>query len=410
MFKRKVDVLDKYMEDNKDLPKQGTPEWLDARGIGGSDLHNLIKNESSFVLQSLRPRQNLDHIFPINWGNFLEDSARRVATKIFSTDIRETGSVQSVAVKGKTYSADGVGVVDYDGEAKVTLFEYKCPTTRVIKQGIVPPHYIPQIMSGMSDIPIIDNGLFIECSFRMSNLQSLIADKPIDNIDLHKLDDKKSMCSFVLGIYLKEVDKIDELKELSSTMCELLSNGPRDISNILDKQDINLLFQYVRKGVIGVWYGNLNMVSDELNRCDYLKKHPPLGMDRVDMYNEVKTYFKYCKDNSIHNIGILGFRLVDLNIVNLEKDADYTTRYTELIQRSIVNINLIKAETDPQKKIDLYNYIYGVNGIINTSGRKSKDIKSIDKVDDNQSVDDELGYKHINALELFGDEVEEESD
>lgn len=44
MKKNKTDILSKFIEDNRNLPEQGSSEWLEQRKMyfGGSDIATLI--------------------------------------------------------------------------------------------------------------------------------------------------------------------------------------------------------------------------------------------------------------------------------------------------------------------------------------------------------------------------------
>lgn len=174
--KQIAEFIHKY----KDLPTQGTPEWLAMRvnTIGGSELNQLIKAKKQLIKSKadLEP-SNMSYL-PMIWGNVFEDTLRDIVTMLVKTEIYESSSIPSAVVVGKTFSMDGLGLVRYlttSGTFNylITLFEFKCPYSREIKQGEIYPDYIPQVLSGMSDLEIPEIALYVEGQFRLSKFHEL---------------------------------------------------------------------------------------------------------------------------------------------------------------------------------------------------------------------------------------------
>lgn len=109
-----LDEIREWLYQWRDLPPQGSPGWLAMRGktIGGSELDELINNESSVVALKAGLKQ-IPTVLAMTWGSVLEPVMRLLSTAIFDTPVYEASSIPSVEVKGKTFSMDGIGVVRF---------------------------------------------------------------------------------------------------------------------------------------------------------------------------------------------------------------------------------------------------------------------------------------------------------
>src|SRR3989338_4815923 len=107
----KKQIIDQFINDNKYLPKQGSPEWLEERKytIGGSEMS---------IIEGLNPYQSIKDLIKskigltnfrgntaTNWGKLFEEVVKQFLELLFECPIYETGSVQG-CIPRTSYSPD----------------------------------------------------------------------------------------------------------------------------------------------------------------------------------------------------------------------------------------------------------------------------------------------------------------
>jgi putative phage-type endonuclease len=158
-----MNELNRFKDKYKNLPKQGTPEWLEGRRgfIGGSELSAVL---------GLNPYQTMDE-FIVNkiktipwagneatrWGSTMEQVAIRYIEEKGWT-VHTFGSIECLAIPGAKYSPDGI-IVSSDGKT-IRLLEIKCPFSRG-PNGKIPSYYLPQVQLGLATFPFVENALFV---------------------------------------------------------------------------------------------------------------------------------------------------------------------------------------------------------------------------------------------------------
>lgn len=198
-----ADFIDKY----KNLPKQGSAEWIKGReaSFGGSELASLIGKNKNKTCRKLLEEKITGAKFEGNsftlWGHLFEPVHRSILESVYNTTIYETGSIPWNK-EGFKYSPDGVGVVDKEHLTRVineggishfapnrdmlnnllriddgsrdiiVLFEQKAPANRVLNYA-VPEYYAPQVLSGLNVIDISDVGIYTEAIFKRCALDDL---------------------------------------------------------------------------------------------------------------------------------------------------------------------------------------------------------------------------------------------
>ena len=213
-YNSKAQVLADFIDKYRNLPKQGSAEWIKGReaSFGGSELAALIgknKNKTCRKLleEKVSPVKFEGNSFTL-WGQLFEPVHRAILEQLFNADIHETGSIPWVK-EGFKYSPDGIGVVKRDtllrvlkeggithliagkivksieedapefmefinglGDDMLILFEQKAPANRIPTYSI-PEYYVPQILSGLNVIDISDFGFYTEACFKRCSLADL---------------------------------------------------------------------------------------------------------------------------------------------------------------------------------------------------------------------------------------------
>lgn len=369
MLKSKVQTLNDFIDKYKDLPKQGTKEWHAIRGIGGSELNRLLKDEAGLVANKVGLTKIPD-MLAMRWGTLLEDTLRNICCCIFNTNIYEASSIPSADVKGKTFSMDGLGIVrflfeqadDKDYEFFMfmfTLFEFKCPYSREIKQNQVYPEYIPQVKSGMSDLDIPEIALYIEGVFRVSRYEEL-CNSPWVETWLHKKGNPKNhlpMSYGFIGFYMEVPDIPDESD--GYLLYNWLANGNNDFAKLENTNSLNSLLKFMKAGDVKCWSSAQNFSPKEFSRCQYLASQKiPIPKLNCDMDDQLGEFYKFCRLSNFFPLGILGIKLMDINIVAVEKEPHYTKQFEPQILAAIHKINLLNAIEDISERQLVYNQLY----------------------------------------------------
>jgi hypothetical protein len=203
----KLNILNKLLNQNKDLAPQGSPEWLADRiyNIGGSEMATITgDNCFSSIDQLVSQKVGFTHFsgnIATKWGKLFECVTKQLTEIIFDIDdgIKETGSLDG-AVPNQRYSPDGLAVIKFKCEEVIcdknieteeyciVLFEFKSPLYS-IPSGSIPKYYIPQVKTGLCSIPITDFALFISNMFRKCSFDELGASMDYDK-DFHNRDCK----------------------------------------------------------------------------------------------------------------------------------------------------------------------------------------------------------------------------
>lgn len=382
MYKQKLIEIKEFLKDYKDQPKQGTEAWKEMRGIGGSELNLLLKDERRLVGQKVGVVKNMgDNILSCNWGSVLENTLRNIVSLVYRTPIFEATSIPSAEVRGKTYSMDGMGVCrfycdewndkDYNFFMYfLTLFEFKCPWSREIVQGEVYPDYIPQVLSGMCDLGLPEIALYIEGVFRISRFEELGNNPHVEDW-LHVSSSSKSwlahsgnpraqlpMCYGFLGFYMEEALIPDESGWL---LLDWISNGNIDFAKLESQGQLNLLFKWVRQGLVKTWGSEIVFQRREWARCRWFAdQRIPIRDHHVDMDSEAVAFHRWCLDGNRIPLGIMGWKLLDINAVPVEKQTGYTKQYEHQITSALEKVSRLKAIEDPAERLIEYNRMYDI--------------------------------------------------
>lgn len=383
MYKIKLEAIERFLEPYKNQPRQGSEAWKAMRGIGGSELNMLLKDEKRLVGQKVGLVRGMsDGILSCNWGSVLEATLRDITSRVLCTPIFEATSIPSVEVRGKTYSMDGMGVVRYfcdevNGRRYpcfmwlTTLFEYKCPFTREIRPGEIYADYIPQVLSGMSDLAIPEIALYVEGVFRISRFEELANTAHVEDwlhcsanprSWLHRSGNPRGqlpMCYGFLAFYMRDAVVPEDA---AFQVAEWIRHGNVDFAKLENPAALNTLLRCVRQGLIETWQSAITYQPREWRRCDWFAaQRIPVHARHVDMDREAIRFQRECIDRGHIPLGILGYKLLDLNVVPIEKEPGYTKKYEAEITGALARVQALKQIEDPGMRMLEYNRIYGID-------------------------------------------------
>lgn len=338
----KENIVKEFIEKYKNEPKQQSEEWLAKRAktVGGSELDTLINNKPEFVARKIGLRGNFSGMATI-WGQVMEQVARRYFEMLYKCDIYEASSLPSAQVFGKSYSPDGIGVAMIDNLYKIILFEIKCVFSRVLKKGVIYKPYIPQIMSGMCDIPIIEQGMYGEFVFKICSLNVLTTNpfmskseaKTTLGIDGLGFNESFHMTSgnyfdykpVAVGcmIFNADITTINDVTPvINNTICKFDGKSVIDIGSYSDENIVYNLFGIIKHYELDTQIF-LNMDVNDPN--EFYKKLSEWSIE-VSANN---------KSKKLRKLFILPFKLMDTNIVHVKKQDNYTLQYKELIEDAL---------------------------------------------------------------------------
>jgi hypothetical protein len=356
-FMAKKKIVNEYIEKYKNEPKQQSPEWLAKRAktVGGSELDTLINNKAEFVARKIGLRGNFSGMATI-WGQVMEQVAREYLSMIYDCEILEASSLPSSQVVGKSYSPDGIGVALMDKISRIILFEIKCVFSRVLKKGKIYKPYIPQIMSGMCDIPIIEQGVYAEFVFKLCSVKSLTTNPYLskreakaakfegDDLGINELFHSSSYDYFdnkpvAAGCMIFSVDEKTRLECLPvlNELCKYEGKGVVDIGSQIDENVVYNLFALIKHYEMDTQLymqlnnGNIDDFVDKLgkwsNKCKI--SHTAAGLKRLL---------------------ILPFKLMDTNVVNVKKQDNYTLQYKDLIENALAIVDKLGKIKDIEER------------------------------------------------------------
>ena len=161
---------------NKPLIKQRTPEWYNLRKsrLTASDIYDACAmNKSLIKKKALNITFDISNVPAIEWGVLFES----VALKIYSLSrskvkIHEFGLIPDPNIECFGASPDGITDLGI-------MVEIKCPYSRKIIDGVIPPKYYAQMMGQLAACSLE------ECDYAEFNFKQLSQDEylSIDNKD-----------------------------------------------------------------------------------------------------------------------------------------------------------------------------------------------------------------------------------
>ena len=318
--------------------------------VGGSTLSiiqgvNPYKSLNELVRQKTGFSENInDGSIMTRWGNLFEDVIKRIVEHDKSCSILG----EDLYVKGDdpyiSYSPDGLAVIN----GEVTLLEFKCPYSRIPMRNI-PKYYIPQIKMGLDVLKIPTVGLFVEGVFRRCSWEVLGHNSEHDLLLVDKQLTDLPKYYGIIGMYTTE-EKLQ-----ASIMRLLIQKYETEYMIEEEMNDLGVstadLFMDIMKaydsGHIKIFYGGLTS-----------------GDNMSIIYDDLTKFTEYCDENKYIKLGILPWKLFQLQYNNVSKEENYLEPWMPKI-RELVDV--IKACNDPEnidKKYNIYSsYFEKINNV-----------------------------------------------
>lgn len=402
-------IVKDYVENHKNGFKQGTAEWLadKKRRIGGSEIA---------IIADLNPYMNIDSLIKskiglsefkgsmaTRWGNLFEDVIQAYIEYDKNTTILGT-DIMIIHSNVQNYSPDGIGVMAVDfnisgnkkivvSREQITLFEFKCPFTRIPKKNI-PAYYKPQILSGLDIINCTEIGLFVEGVFRICDWTSL-GDNNIFNTNFgQKIDGFFPIA--VGALYLYKNPKFDPGHDESKIFIflklkEVFDKNDFIIGEVNDlgtcsKETFDFILYAIDIRAILVHYPDSFLSFMESSRPDSIKKNN--GKMKGSMVDNIETnlykFIEKCKSEKLDIYGILPWKLFSINYNFIDKEKGYIDQYQDKIYEVISIVNKCNAANSSSEKYNIYNnYTGNINDLFDDS---DEDIPLEEYIEDDENV------------------------
>ncbi len=243
------ETLKLYSEFYKELPKQGSSEWLNNRKIGGSMAASILLKEAKYgnkqtAALDLLGLNDFKGSLVTYWGTLFEEVAKKYLLSYIMLNIYEFGSIPGFE-NYTSYSPDGIFIANQnlidefmlDSKLinQIMLLEIKCPQSREI--GEIPAHYIPQMQLGMATIGITNYTLFSEFVFRICSINDFNFSTSCKSIKTKSINSKPFVIGFI-GIYNEDFT-FKTIDPFVVDKTEHVFEG--------DKTDLYALGQYIRE-------------------------------------------------------------------------------------------------------------------------------------------------------------------
>jgi hypothetical protein len=403
MHSTKKIALNNFLESNKDLPAQGSAEWLKSRfeTIGGSEISTVLKiNKYQNIKQLIEQKVGVSSFkksAPLWFGNIFEYILQQYTEIIFDTKIYETGSIPYTKSKYIKYSPDGIAIInknnlnfsnifnkndldkiykdsifhnnkvnnDIDKKELIVLFEFKNPFMRVIKKNEIPIHYINQPRLGLEVINICEVSIFIESVFRFCSYNDIVSNNiNINNkynrfyhFDKIKFNDEPISYG-AFSIYYDKSNNNTHLLDILNNLVEYFNTNnihEFDLSNIKNKYIINKIMENI------IDYKDLKIIYNDIiiNTNIYNLDNDIYFYQKYNNIKKFQNDIKQSKETILNNsnleyLGIMSFKMLDINIIPIYKHNPIDKNILCSIEKII---NIIKESNQLDNILDKKKYI-----------------------------------------------------
>lgn len=411
-----VRKINKYIREQAAAPAQKSAEWykLKQKTIGGSEVATVLglnpfKKVHGLIAEKIGlPGTGFNGNIATRWGNLFETVTRDYAVKLLkmTTSIKETGSVEGV-IERQRYSPDGLGVVKLKtGEGSydyfVVLFEFKAPF-RSIPDGKIPKQYLPQVLTGMLTIDIVETSIFINNCYRKCPLADINFDVKYDTVfhdgDVTKKLTKKQAITKVFAVgmvcfyqtradadrYVKycgyadsDVEDVEDPDNVCSGKLDPdLSTSEYDIDILLNSTEVPVDFGAAKYNIVNrllelhdekrvhAVYIPMIFDSDEINELEFAQLHNISHKPEDTEYSAKKIlkqrynlFLAECDKKDRVPVGYLPWKLVKTDVISVDPDADWRETIEEPINHTLGVIDTLMAIDDMDARASAYNDLY----------------------------------------------------
>lgn len=451
--KRKLRLINELREQYKDAPKQGTDEWRRQRtGIGGSEMSTITGDNSYQSIKDLIKSHVGLSEFTGNkytqWGCLFEEQIRLIVEILIDCTIHEIGSVQG-CINHHKYSPDGLATMKlligtewkykshinmyniltqftkqngsyYNKNGKKiavlydyknVLLEFKCPYIRIPNDKI-PKIYIPQIKSGLCDLPCCDIGLFVDAVFRKCAYKDWkpnnIYDNEYHNSDKTPAKEKIIAEKFInplvlggIGLYIPLANMIKKVviptmgtqeynsfRKKQNIWKTIVNCGPYEEETLLDFGNgeecptylFNGLLDLYSTGDISAYYFPTKIYYEEVKNVAFLNAQciiPP-NNNRFKRKDTINIFRQWCYDHDCKPVGFLPWKLFKCDFLIQYRDENFLKRCESKVNEVMKCIHDILQIDSMIGRMEALNQL-NITSMKHDDHPKSKNIRGIKK-------------------------------
>ena len=272
----------KTLKELKKLPyiKQRTIEWLEARKnrLTASDVYDAVKgNSTSLALAKKKANVVIDNtdynaIKALKWGTMFESMAERCYSKKYGNiNINEFGLLCDKYNKHFGASPDGISDIG-------VMIEIKCPYSRKIIDGFIPPKYKMQIQ-GQLAVCELEECDYVECEFKAYSSEEEFKENIIENSD------------DIFGIIAEYNIGINSCKTEYEYLYSDDLNNYQDVYDNIQKK----IYKETKKPKLIYW----KLININIQRVNFNKKEWENTLPKIDeFWNKVEECRKLPIENN----------------------------------------------------------------------------------------------------------------
>jgi hypothetical protein len=397
-------ILASYLEKHNGGPAQRSEKWkaLKKITIGGSEVATVLglnpfkKVKSLVAEKSDIPGYGFNGNDATRWGNLFESVTKDWISIILKmeTPIFEANSLEG-PIERQRYSPDGLGIAKLasnDGfDYFIILFEFKAPY-KSIPDGKIPKQYIPQLLTGMLTIPIVETSIFVNNCYRKCPIADINFRATYDTIfhsgDLTKKLTKAQKITQVyavgiIGFYQNEYNYDRFIKyvgygsdnDSDEDEVIILSNNNYDLEILLNSYEeaidfgtskeyvVSRLLELVEEKRVGVEYLPMIVNDKVVNEMEFVQLHDleRKGTEytsselRKTLKKQYRSFTANCELENKVPIGYMPWKLVKTDIITLDRDPEWREKIEQPIKNALNSIDMISASEDKESTfINLY--------------------------------------------------------
>jgi hypothetical protein len=432
----KLKELYEYLQQFKDLPQQGTAEWVESRGgtVGGSEIPTVAgMNKYSTIEELIKAKLGIDKVpdwfLPFIWGHLFEEVVNKTMEFKLGVEIETAIGALPGIIDKQTYSPDGTTVVsrralcrllnrenldDFippEGEFVTVLMEYKAPIYKPVKPGEpVPEHYLPQVKTGLDTIRLCQMALFAQMEIVMCGTSTAVSmyGKHAGIIGVYSDENTEFNKAYFAQLFNVDIEELGAEFSFEFLADQFRTFREHDVLN-----DCLVNFMYSAK-------------KTEM-KVHYIE---PISIEETDreyaMEKQHRDLVNYGKRQNYAMLGFLPYYIKNINIVPVAPEYGYVEQFKERVNfvvRTARRARRLETEEEQRefvineikRKPNMNDFYQRQKAIMNDTNKKQQSYKERRKAWGNRGrivVSAESRQKAINMArrgpDYMGVEVIEE--
>jgi hypothetical protein len=241
------------------------------------------------------------------------------------------------------------------------LFEYKNLWSRLPIYGQVYQEYIPQVKSGLADLGLPEMAIYMEQVTRICSLKEMLRFDASHNVSVHKPSpaDKKPIGAGYMIVYANE--QLHTIKDApDGDLWPWIKKPGRDMGEIKYQRELHAILLAVKNGFFNVALSPISVNMDVLKSRSEFVNTQDLNL-KTQTPTQILQDYKACMESYKGRVvGILPYKIMDLNIVPVEKEVGYTAKHAEAIDLAMDKVFELQKIEDMNDRQSRWMEMYGL--------------------------------------------------